>query len=1341
MSATKSINVTDLETLSIAVNLSSISESGGNATGTVTRSNTDNGSDLVVNLLSSDTSEAVLPATITIPANQSAIDFVITAVDDALLDGAQAVVVTGSASGYVGGVKTINVTDAETLTVSINVTSISELGGTVVGTVTRSNTDIGNSLVVTLTSDDVTEAKVPTSVVIPANQASVSFTITAADDTLLDGSQVVTITGSATGYTSVSQSITVTDVENLTLSFAAISISEQGGTTSGTITRGNTDIGSALIVNLSSSDSSEATVPATVTIPANQSSVTFTFSAADDTLFDGAQTVTVTASSPGYLNAVKDLIITDFETLTLSIDVNSISEFDGTATGTVTRNNTDLGTTVVVSLSTNDASEASVPATVTIPANQVSVSFTISAVDDALLDGTQVAAITSSANGYQSHSTNLSITDLETISLSINLPSISERGGVATGSVLRSNSDFGSPLIVSLSSSDPTEVTVPATVTIPANQASVSFGITAVDDVLLDGTQSIVITSSAAQYVGASQSIEVSDYETLSVDVSTGSISELNGVATGTVTRNNSDISTALVVNLTSSDATEATVPATVTIPPNQSSITFTITSVDDTLLDGLQSVVIKGSAAGYLDSSKTIAVTDHETLSLTLSVNSISERGGTTTGTVSRSNTDNGSTLVVNLSSSDPTEAIVPASVTIPANQSLVSFSITSVDDSVLDGTQTVIITSSTITGYSGSSQSLSVTDHETLSVNITSTSISERGGSASGTVRRSNSDIGSPLIVTLTSSDTTELTVPTTVTIPANQTLATFSITAVDDSLLDGSQIISITGSAAGFVDGSKSIDVTDLEELLLTIDQNAISEQLGTATGTVTRGNTDIGSALLVNLTISDSLAASIPASVTIPANESKITFSITSVDDTLLDGSQLLTIQASAAGYVGASKSLTVTDHETLSISLSAPSMSERGGIIQGVVTRNNSDISAALGVTLNSSDPSEATVPVSITIPANQSSVEFSITAVDDTLADGTQSVTINGSAFAYIDVVTTISVTDLETLTLTLGASSISERDGTATATLSRGNTDIGSPLTVTLTSSDTTELLVPASITIPANQASTTFTYTGVDDSLLDGQQSVLITSSAIGYADSTKPVNVLDHESLIIEIDSASISETNDSANATVRRTNTDIGSSLVVLVTSNDETEVTVPVSVEIPPGQAAVSFVIAGRDDQATDGSQLVVISVGGDGYMTGDVKITVTDSSFPWHNATLPQDVDANGMVAPVDALLVINTLNARGARPLNTGRGKPFYDVNSDGSVSPLDALLVINYLNSKAIPAGEGEQRGSSNRPATEVDEAVLELLAADHIANAASFDTLSENGISKYRRSRGIR
>ena len=104
-------------------------------------------------------------------------------------------------------------------------------------------------------------------------------------------------------------------------------------------------------------------------------------------------------------------------------------------------------------------------------------------------------------------------------------------------------------------------------------------------------------------------------------------------------------------------------------------------------------------------------------------------------------------------------------------------------------------------------------------LYVNIVLASISEIGGTSDATVTRIPGTSGA-LTVTLTSSDTTEATVPATQTIPDGSASAAFLVTAVDDALVDGPQTVTITASAAGAVSGSDSVEVLDNELLLVGI-----------------------------------------------------------------------------------------------------------------------------------------------------------------------------------------------------------------------------------------------------------------------------------------------------------------------------------------------------------------------------------------------------------------------------------------------------------------------------------------------------------------------------------------
>jgi uncharacterized repeat protein (TIGR01451 family) len=73
------------------------------------------------------------------------------------------------------------------------------------------------------------------------------------------------------------------------------------------------------------------------------------------------------------------------------------------------------------------------------------------------------------------------------------------------------------------------------------------------------------------------------------------------------------------------------------------------------------------------------------------------------------------------------------------------------------------------------------------------------------------------------------------------------------------------------------------------------------------------------------------------------------------------------------------------------------------------------------------------------------------------------------------------------------------------------------------------------------------------------------------------------------------------------------------------------------------------------------------------------------------NAFLAPDVNGDGWVTPIDALLIINRLNSMGTGPLRASVSD-FLDVNRDNHLSPIDALMVINYLNQASSAQAEGE-------------------------------------------------
>jgi hypothetical protein len=199
-----------------------------------------------------------------------------------------------------------------------------------------------------------------------------------------------------------------------------------------------------------------------------------------------------------------------------------------------------------------------------------------------------------------------------------------------------------------------------------------------------------------------------------------------------------------------------------------------------------------------------------------------------------------------------------------------------------------------------------------------------------------------------------------------------------------------------------------------------------------------------------------------------------------------------------------------------------------------------------------------------------------------------------------------------------------------------------------------------------------------------------------------------------LFVTTNLASIPEINGSAIGTVARNSGDVSFSLLVTLSSSDTNVAMVTENVVIPANQLSATFTIVGVDDHVVDGAKTVTITASASGYVEGTRSLQVTDSDGSWHNAANPSDVNNDGVVSPIDALLIINYLNLTGPGSVPAGNPPPYLDVNSDNFISPIDALLIINRLNSPPVGAGEGEAPATPTRMNAENTAVASPLTAA---------------------------
>ena len=600
--------------------------------------------------------------------------------------------------------------------------------------------------------------------------------------------------------------------------------------------------------------------PITVSFVSGEISKIITIPIVNDLQFEPDETINLTLTNAtggatlGTQTTATLTIINDDPlrpgTIAFSSTSYSVNE-DGTPVANITLNRTggsDGEVSVTLTPSNGTATAGSdynnSPITVTFADGVTSQTVTIPIINDTVYEPTETVNLTLSnptngaTLGTQTTAV-LSIIDNDSVpgvlSFSNATYDINENGTLVTQVTINrtggSDGEISAQILLTngTATSGSDYVATPITVNFANGETSKTVTIPIINDTVLENTETINLTltnpTGGATINDAQKSAIVNilddDFKpTLTVNINSQQVNEGNTIQ-GTVTRN-TDTTAPLTVTLVNSESSQITVPTTVTIPAGATSATFNITAVDDTLIELPKNYTIIASASGFISGQNTVAVIDNDgvILTLTLAANSISENGGKAIATVTRNIITN-TPLEVQLSSSDTTEATVPTSVIIPANQASATFEIQGVDDTILDGTQAVIITAKpTYTGTNltvdagQATANLNVTDNESPSLTLTlDKNIISETGTATATITR-NTPTTEALTVNLTSSDTTEATTPQTVTIPIGQTSATFIVTGVNDGVNDGIQSVTLTATANGFNNGVKTVEVSDID-----------------------------------------------------------------------------------------------------------------------------------------------------------------------------------------------------------------------------------------------------------------------------------------------------------------------------------------------------------------------------------------------------------------------------------------------------------------------------------------------------------------------------------------------
>ena len=835
---------------------------------------------------------------------------------------------------------------------------------------------------------------------------------------------------------------------------------------------------------------------------------------------------------------------------------------------------------MVVQLSSSDTTGVTVPATVTIPAGQTSATFNVTMHDDHVVEGNRPISVTAQMDTWTSGSATMTDID-DDGTLAVTLPAsgwegqtLWGAGSVQIGGTLTSN------LTVNLTSADTTELSVPATVTIPAGQTTASFDVTLVSNGFHQGPETVAVTAAAAGLTGGSAAMVVRDSNVDHFTMSAVASPQDGGVAFPmTITACDIDGNPILIYNGT---ATLTAAGQSGSLPMTPESVTFTsgvwtgnvtVNALDPNVVLRLDNgagafgtsnsfVVQAGPVAGFQWS--TIPSSAYQGVSFPVTVTATDAHGYTASsynGTVGLGGytapttvTDGTGTYTSSLPLDTSyeqvrTQVIYEASeLGGPGLITGLALNVGGIPGQTMNNF-TIRLQPTTLSSYStyawqGSGWTTAYQSNQTISstgwTNFAFTtpfhydgvsnlmvdfSFNDSSYSSYGYVYETSvtqtrelyyytdGGYGDPLTWSGTSSPSPytnsyipniRLSIAPPVAIaPTTATLTAGVWTGTVAALQTASGVYLRADDGVGQAGNSGSFNVLPIT-LTLTAPSN-ITE------GAVVNGTLSLPAALSSDTPIwlvsTDPARLTVPATAIIPAGRLSVSVPLTAVNTGVLEGPEQVTINASAAGGLTANAAVTVHDYRTAVLSVSLPaSANENAGVLAGAGTVTSSAAAAdAVVVQLSSSDTTGLTVPATVTIPAGQTSVSFDVTMHDDHVIEGNRPITVTAQMDTWTPgSATLIDIDDDASLTVSLPASGWKGQTLTGTGSVTLGGT-LPAPLTVSLAPSDSTELSVPATVTIPAGQRTAIFTVTLLNNGQRTGPLTEQVTATGAGVTSGT--------------------------------------------------------------------------------------------------------------------------------------------------------------------------------------------------------------------------------------------
>ncbi|PAP76804.1 hypothetical protein BSZ37_10350 [Rubrivirga marina] len=512
------------------------------------------------------------------------------------------------------------------------------------------------------------------------------------------------------------------------------------------------------------------------------------------------------------------------------------------------------------------------------------------------------------------------------------------------------------------------------------------------------------------------------------------------------------------------------------------------------------------------------------------------------------------------------------------------------------------------------------------TVTLGASPTSISEAGGQSTlrATLSATTDEVTTVTIAVAGDSDAYSLG-SSTITIPANQTTGTTTLTGTSDNDFEDETISIFITNVVGDdgdtsddpdEDGDQQVDVTieddDIPTVRLLVNSNTLTEGESTIVRARLPGSATADGDITVTLGYSGGAGEFVsPTTLVIPDGQTSGTVTFEAIDDTDFESPVTVTISIDAvAGNATEegtqTQTITINDNDasppTVTLTSNRNQVSENGGTAT-LTVRISELVSTATVVTLSTEGDADAfeLADTQLTIPAGQRTATTTFTGTqDDDFDDDEVQVDISnvsggGGAIESGSQLLQITVTDDDTpaVTLALGAASITEGDSTTVTVSLPSGTLANGPVRVQLgyayddgdedPSDNPNEVTGPAQITIP-NGANSAFAYiVAVDDTddEVQGELTVSITGvTGNGIEDEEQgeeTLAILDNDDLpevTFDADPNVIAESNGVSRLVMTLSNASdrrVGVVLSYIGSASRGSDYTAPDTVFVQPGQ--------------------------------------------------------------------------------------------------------------------------------------------------------------------------